>query len=76
MLPASLDLPRTHCRRRGKRRRSNTRIGAEFVASCSSAQRIRKLGCTMAELPRDCVGRNDARLCRGLLHKRQHHIRS
>ena len=24
----------------------------------------------MAGLPRDCVGRNDARLCRGLLHKR------
>ena len=42
MLPASLDIPRSQCRRRGKRRRSKPRIGAEFVASCSSAQRIRK----------------------------------
>ena len=39
--------------------------------SWCSARRIEKLGCTMAKLPRDCLGRNCTRLESGLLHRRQ-----
>ena len=55
----------------GKRRGSQLRLGADFVAKVLSLQKIDRLGVTMSKLACKCVGGKDVRHRAGLLHRCQ-----
>ena len=52
----------------GKRRGSQLRLGAGFVAMLRSLQKIDRLGVIMSKLACKCVGGKDVRHKAGLLH--------